>query len=222
MVACARLSRSCGVGGVLRAVSPGVGYGFTPRFRGVWLGFLSPPGAPRRGAQPRGAHPMLGEVPALRLAARTGEKGAAAGEPAGGPRGGLLSLRRPFFSPFLAFHALESGADREKRCCGPLRASDGGARAVAGPEMSPPRHPPSAGPDRSRPLQPLGERVNRTCGPSCSVRRRPLCDRREAAPIWRSCPAEPPLFGPNPLFGPQTRVQAFCRLDGGRGCTARL
>ena len=32
--------------------------------------------------------------------------------------------------------------------------------------MSPPRHPPSAGPARSRPLQPLGERVNRTCGQS--------------------------------------------------------
>ena len=63
------------------------------------------------------------------------------------------------------------------RCCGRLRASDGGTRAVAGPEMSPPRHPPSAGPARSRTLQPLGERVNRTCGQSCSVRRRPLCHR---------------------------------------------
>ena len=49
-----------------------------------------------------------------------------------------------------------------------------------GPEMSPPRHPPSAGPARSRTLQPLGERGNRTCGQSCSVRRRPLCDSWEA------------------------------------------
>ena len=53
-----------------------------PRVCGVSV----PPGAPRRGAQPRGAHLMLGEVAALRPAARTGEKGAAPGEPAGGPQ----------------------------------------------------------------------------------------------------------------------------------------
>ena len=52
--------------------------------------------------------------------------------------------------------------------------------AGSGPEMSPPRHPLSAGPARSRTLQPLGERVNPTCGQSCSVRRRPLSDSWEA------------------------------------------
>ena len=69
------------------------------------MGFLSRPGAPRRGAQPRGAHLMLGEVSALRPAARTGEEGAASGEPAGRP----AFAPETVFSPFWAFHALEVG-----------------------------------------------------------------------------------------------------------------
>ena len=73
-----------------------------PRRCGVWLDFLSPPGAPWRGA-PGGAHLMMGEVPTLRPTARTGEKGAASGEPAGGPRGTLFSLRRPFSARFWHF-----------------------------------------------------------------------------------------------------------------------
>ena len=48
---------------------------------------------------------------------------------------------RPVFAPgavlrpFSAFHAPLVGPDREKRRCGPLRASNGGARAVAGPSL---------------------------------------------------------------------------------------
>ena len=115
-----------------------------------------------------------------------------------------VGRRMPIFAPgavlgpLSAHYASGSVPDRETRCCGPLRASNGGTRAVAGPEMSPAGHPPSAGPARSRTLQPLGERVNRTCDQSCSVRRRPLCDRREA-------PGGP--AGPVPA-GPASQLEA--------------
>ena len=75
------------------------------------MGFLSHPGAPRRGAQPRGAHLMLGEV----SAARTGEKGAASGEPAGRP----AFAPETVFSPFWAFHALEVGQTEKCAAAGP-------------------------------------------------------------------------------------------------------
>ena len=61
---------------------------------------------------------MLGEVPALRPAARTGEKGAAPGEPAGGPQDACFRSGDRF-SPFWHFMPW-SGAGREKRRCGPL------------------------------------------------------------------------------------------------------
>ncbi len=77
---CARLPRSRGV---LRAVSPGVGRnGFTPRFRGAWLGFLSPPSAGARdccgtpavhGFREHGGPLPRWNIPALRPAAHTGE-----------------------------------------------------------------------------------------------------------------------------------------------------
>ena len=130
------------------------------------------------------------EYPGIAAGRAHGRGGAAAGEPAGGPQDAYF---RPWsgFRPLFGALCPGSGPDRETRCCGPLRASNGGARAEAGPEMRPAGHPPSAGPARSRTLQPLGERVNRTCGQSCSVRRRPLCDRREAGPAGTG-PAGPP------------------------------
>ena len=85
-----------------------------PRVCGVSV----PPGAPRRGAQPRGAHLMLGEVPALRPAARTGEKGAAPGEPAGGPQDACF---RPWsgLGSFSAHYALEAGRAAKNAAAGP-------------------------------------------------------------------------------------------------------
>ena len=107
----------------------------TPDLRGL-VGFPLPS---RRAAglrpSPRGA-PDVGEVSALRPAARTGEEGAASGEPAGG-------LRVPYFrsgdrfQPVLGISCPGSGPDREMRCCGPLRASDGGTMAGSGPFRGP-------------------------------------------------------------------------------------
>ena len=62
---------------------------------------------------------MLGEVSALRPAARTGEKGAAPGEPAGGPRGGLFSLRRPFSALFGHFMPWKMGQTEKNASAGP-------------------------------------------------------------------------------------------------------
>ena len=104
--------------GLAGSVARGRSHTGPPRFRGAWLDFLSPPGAPRRGAQPRGEHLMLGEVSAARPAARTGEKGAASGEPAVGPRGGLFSLRRPF-QPLFGISCLEVGQTEKRAAVGP-------------------------------------------------------------------------------------------------------
>ena len=93
-----------------------------PRFRGAWLGFLSRPGAPRRGAQPRGAHGRGG-----RGVGRT--RGWAAGRPAFAPE--------TVSQPFLGISCPGSGPDREMRCCGPLRASDGSTMAGSGPFRGP-------------------------------------------------------------------------------------
>ena len=174
----------------------------------VWL--VS--GPPRAGC-PCGP-PCGGVAASAAAAARAhGRRGAAAGEPAGR----LFSLRRPFQTLF-GISCPGSGPDRGKRQYGPLRASNCGARAMAGPEMSPAGHPPSAGPARSPTLQPLGERVNRTCGQSCSVRRRPLCDRREAGPA-ETGPAGPP--GASQLEAGQPPGLAVLRQSRARGgpCT---
>ena len=128
---CARLPRSCGV---LRAVSPGVGYGFTPRGSGGWLGFLSPPGA-ERGAAPRRA-PDAGGSLGLAAGRVHGREGRGVGKNRGWAAGCLFSLRRPF-QTFLAFHALEVGRTEKTRCCGPLRACNGGAMAGSGPFRGP-------------------------------------------------------------------------------------
>ena len=154
---CARLSRSCGV---LRAVSPGVGRirVHPPRLPRGLVGFPLPSRrAAERGAAPRRAPDVGGSL---------GRAHGREGRGVGRTRGAACFRSGDRFQPFLGISCPGSGPDREMRGCGPLRACNGSAMAGSGPEMSPPRHPPSAGPDRSRPLQPLGERVNRTCGQS--------------------------------------------------------
>ena len=157
--------------------------------------------------------PDVGGSPGLAAGRAHGREGRGVGRTRGWAAG------RPAFAPetvsarFGHFMAFGSGPDRETRCCGPLRAPDGGAMAGSGPEMSPPRHPPSAGPARSRTLQPLGERVNRTCGQSCYVRRRPLCDRREAGPAGTG-PAGPP--GASQLEAGQPPGLAVLTIQGAR------
>ena len=58
----------------------------------------------------------------------------ATGRTRGWAAGGLFSPLERFYAPFRHFMPLV-GPDREKRRCGPLRASNGGARAVAGPSL---------------------------------------------------------------------------------------
>ena len=92
-------------------------------------------GRSHTGSAPRRA-PDVGEVSALRPAARTGEEGAASGEPAGGPRAPYFRSGDRF-QPVWGISCPGSGPDRETRCCGPLRASNGRAMAVAGPFRGP-------------------------------------------------------------------------------------
>ena len=92
------------------------------------------------------------------------------------------------FQPFLAFHALGpgSGPDRETRCCGPLRSSNGGARAVARPFRGPLEGVPDRWSGRRAPggaVSPVSPRVGRAV--SCCAAGQPHRPRSAATGAGR-------------------------------------
>ena len=117
------------------------------------------------------------------------------------------------FQPFWRFMPWSpgSGPDRETRCCGPLRSSNGGARAVARPFRGPLEGVPDRWSGHREPggaVSPVSPRVGRAvsaarpvraCGAGCPPQR-----RGGAAVVNETSgrAAECPIVSPDAVFRP--------------------